>query len=304
MNKKYLTLTIISNMTSNYGESLGNVSSVQKFYRNNHVYSMRSKESLKNAIMVQSGMYDDLETAVDKATQKLVREDLNVATCRALEAGYMNTFRGDKKKDATYVRKSSFYLTDAVACEKFSNETRFHNDLYLASNYAKSHGLNIQKDAEASGLMIYQYEFDKNLKVYSFTIDLSMVGVDENFSSEADTEEKIDRVCSILKAIQNLSLVVKGNLDNAEPIFIVGGLTTRSTHVFENLVKVKSNKLVLSDELINKTKDGYSVGLLKMCTFDNEDEIINLLNPISVNEFFDKIEKDVHDYYEKGVNED
>ena len=31
---KALTLTIIANMTSNYGEGLGNVASVQKVYKN------------------------------------------------------------------------------------------------------------------------------------------------------------------------------------------------------------------------------------------------------------------------------
>ena len=41
--------------------------------------------------------------------QKLVNEDVNAATCRALEGGYMST------KDVTYIRNSSFYLTDAVA---------------------------------------------------------------------------------------------------------------------------------------------------------------------------------------------
>ena len=131
MNKKALTITIVANMTSNYSESLGNIASVQKVFKNRKIYSMRSRESLKNAIMVQSGMYDDLETSLDGAAQKKVSEELNASNCRALEGGYMNT------QGTTYVRKSSFYLTDAVAAEHFVNETRFHNNLYLATNYAK-----------------------------------------------------------------------------------------------------------------------------------------------------------------------
>lgn len=51
--------------------------------------------------MIQSGWYDDLETEVDGATQK-VNEDLNAINCRALEGGYMNT------QATTYVRRSSF----------------------------------------------------------------------------------------------------------------------------------------------------------------------------------------------------
>lgn len=55
MKNKALTLTVIANMTSNYGESLGNISSVQKVFRGGKEYATRSRESLKNAICVQSG---------------------------------------------------------------------------------------------------------------------------------------------------------------------------------------------------------------------------------------------------------
>ena len=58
MDRKTITLTVVANMTSNYSENLGNIGSVQKVYRRGHVYAIRSRESLKNAIMVQSGMYD------------------------------------------------------------------------------------------------------------------------------------------------------------------------------------------------------------------------------------------------------
>lgn len=153
-------------MTSNYGESLGNISSVQKVFRGGKEYATRSRESLKNAICVQSGFYDDLQTSNDGAMQKLVNEDVNAATCRALEGGYMST------KDVTYIRNSSFYLTDAVATEPFINDARFHNNLYLATNYAMAHGLNVQNNAKDCGLMPYQYEYDKSSKIYSLTIDL------------------------------------------------------------------------------------------------------------------------------------
>ncbi len=57
MKNKALTLTVIANMTSNYGESLGNISSVQKVFRGGKEYATRSRESLKNAICVQSGFF-------------------------------------------------------------------------------------------------------------------------------------------------------------------------------------------------------------------------------------------------------
>ena len=292
MKKNALTLTVVANMTSNYSEGLGNISSVQKIYRDRNVYAIRSRESLKNAIMVQSGMYEDLETEANGATQKKVDENLNATNCRALEGGYMNT------KESTYVRNSSFYLTDAISTESFINETRFHNNLYLATNYANANNLNVQKDAGKVGLMPYQYEYEKSLKVYSLTIDLEKVGKDPNFpDKEADNKEKFERVKSILEAIENLSLVVKGNLDNAEPVFAIGGLSLRKTHYFENVVRVEQGALVLGEALKEKKEDGFNCALLKGDIFTNEAEIIKELQPASMKEFFKSLTEDVKNYY-------
>ena len=289
---KALTMTIIANMTSNYGESLGNISSVQKVYRGGNEYATRSRESLKNAICVQSGFYDDLQTSNDGVMQKLVTNDINAATCRALEGGYMST------KDITYIRNSSFYLTDAVATEPFINDARFHNNLYLATNYAKANGKNVQKDAEKCGLKPYQYEYDKSSKIYSLTIDLEKIGKDDNFGAEADNDEKCQRVIALLDAVENLSLVVKGNLDNAEPIFIVGGLSPRKTHVFENAVNVVGKKLVI-EPIKEKLLQGYSCALMRNGELKNEDEIVRELHPIAVPEFFEALRGQVKEYFSK-----
>lgn len=292
MEKKAITLTVVANMTSNYSENLSNIGSVQKIYKRGHVYTIRSRESLKNAIMVQSGMYDDLVTTVDGATQKEATPERNAANNRALEGGYMTT-----GKD-TYIRNSSFYLTDAVACEPFVSETRFHNNLFLANNYAKANNLNLQKDAGVAGLMPYQYEYEKSLRVYSMTIDLGMIGTDPNFTEEeADGTEKAQRVNSLLGAVENLSLVVRGNLDNAEPVFVVGGFSGRKTHYFENVVKVINNRLELSDDLIQRVNQGYSAALLRGHNLDNEDEIVGKLNPVSVAAFFETMREQVREYY-------
>ncbi len=294
MKNKALTLTVVANMTSNYGEGLGNASSVQKVYRNQKEYATRSRESLKNAICVQAGLYDDLETSLDKVMQKKVTEELNAANCRALEGGYMST------QGMTYVRNSSFYLTDAVAVDSFVNELRFHNNLYLASSHAKANNLSIQNDSDKTGLMPYQYEYDKSLKVYSITIDLEQVGKDENFHTEASKEEKAERVKMILDAIANLSLTVKGNLDNAEPLFVIGGLSSRKTHFFENVVKVKHNALVLEEgikEKLNSDQGDFKAGVLKCGHLDNEDDIVRELHAVSTEAFFKNLKDDVEAYF-------
>ncbi|WP_028855976.1 type I-B CRISPR-associated protein Cas7/Cst2/DevR [Psychrilyobacter atlanticus] len=297
MMKRALTLTVIANITSNYGEGLGNVSSIQKVFRNGNTYATRSRESLKNSLMVQSGMYDDLKVTVDGATQKEVNEELNVSNCRALEGGYMNTAVGEKK--LTYVRKSSFYLTDAVACEPFVNEARFHNNLHLARTYGKANNIRLQdrEAAKKTGLMPYNYEYDKSLKIYSITFDLSMIGKDENFDIEASHEEKAERVNSMLKTVENLNLIVKGNLDNAEPIFVVGGLSDRMTHQFENVVRVKDGKLKITNDLKDRIAKGYRVGLLEGDGIDNETDIVEELRPMSVAKFFDNLKDEVNQYY-------
>ena len=145
--------------------------------------------------------------------------------------------------------------------------------------------------------MPYNYEYSKNLKVYSITNDLDMIGKDGNFNTEADNEEKIQRVKLLLNAVENLSLVVKGNLDNAEPIFAVGGLSDRKTHVFENVVKVRNGELDVSDALCQKLEHGYEAGYLANGEFKNEDEIIRKLKPQSVDKFFENLYVQVENYY-------
>lgn len=291
MNKKALTITIVANMTSNYSESLGNIASVQKVFRNRKVYTIRSRESLKNAIMTQSGLYEDLKTEIDGAVQKKVTEESNASNCRALEGGYMNT------NGTTYIRNSSFYVTDAISGESFVSQPRFHNNLYMATNYAKENGLNMQNHADQVGLMPYQYEYDKSLKIYSITIDLEMVGKDDNFQEEAEAEEKAERVCMLLNAVETLSLIVKGNMDNAEPVFAVGGLSERKTHYFENVVHVKEDRLELSEDLIIKKNQGFHAALLKGQTLENEKEIEETLKTMNMPEFFQALKEEVREYY-------
>lgn len=289
---KSLTLTVIANMTSNYGEGLGNISNVQKVFRNGKIYGVRTRESLKNAIMVQSGFYEDLEVVVDKATQKSVSEELNVSNCRALEGGYMNTVSD------TLIRNSSFYVTDAVSCNEFVNETRFQNNLYMAQKYAEDNGINLQKESSKCGLMPYQYEYDKSMKQYSFTIDLDVVGCDKNFNTEATKDEKVSRVVALLDAIENLSMIVKGNLDNSEPLFVVGGLVNRKTHYFENVVRVKNGCLLMDEDLKDRLKLDCYAGLLTGGCFANEKEVISELKPMSIGKFFETMRAEVKKYYE------
>ena len=129
------------------------------------------------------------------------------------------------------------------------------------------------------------------------TIDLEMVGKDANFDTEAAPEEKTARVEALLRAEETLSLVVKGNLANAEPVFVVGGLGERKTHYFENVVHVEEDRLLMSEDLKEKISQGYRAGLLKSKVFLNEDESEEDLHRMSVTAFFSALIEDVKVYY-------
>ena len=124
-----------------------------------------------------------------------------------------------------------------------------------------------------------------------------MVGKDDNFQEEAEAEEKAERVCMLLNAVETLSLIVKGNMDNAEPVFAVGGLSERKTHYFENVVNVEEAKLIISSDLKNKIDRGFYAGLLQGNLLENEEEIEEELHPLTITEMFDKLRQGVKEYY-------
>ena len=63
------------------------------------------------------------------------------------------------------------------------------------------------------------------------------------------------------------------------------------------MVKVIDNRLELSEDLVHKVKKGFSVALLRGHNFDNEDEIMEKLNAMSVEDFFETLREQVRDYY-------
>ena len=289
-------LTVVTELTSNYGESSGNISTIQKQYKNGKPHAARSAESMKRAILDQANFYLDLVTDVNTVAQIHADEEVNAATHRANEGGYMNT----KKDGFTVSRLSSIIVTPAISFTPYSAPLEFHHNKGLADNYAAAHGLNSQKDARETGLSIHNREFSKDLKYYSVVIEIKRIGVDEQFNQEASAEEKALRVKAILKAIHTLSPRVKGGIDNAEPIFIVGGISDRISPYFDNCIHVKNGALECNSTLIDKLNEGYQCGLLECGTLSNESEIREKLHPLSVNEFFRQLEEQVDQFYGVG----
>ena len=101
-----------------------------------------------------------------------------------------------------------------------------------------------------------------------------------------------------MNAVESLSLVVRGNLDNAEPIFVVGGFSSRKTHYFENVVKVENENLKIPGDLKLKLEEGFTAGLLQGGLFANEAEVVRTLQPVSVRKFFEDLAMEVKVYYQ------
>lgn len=282
--KNNLTLTIIVDATANYGESLGNISNVQKTRRNGELFAIRTKESIAYSIKEQSGMNDTLNIVQDgKVAQIDNNEERNAATCPALDFGYMTT------SGKQTIRKRAIRITDMVSPYKFNNDYQFRNNLGIANIFAKSKNCEL-KDA---GLMPYSFEYDKSYKIYSVTIDLDRIGKDENYNQECSNEEKVNRVNILLDTIQHLILTVKGYTDNAEPLFVIGGLSDYATHIFENVVKVKKNSISISDDLLSKYSSGDFASGIMSDSFDNSSEVKEKLNATTVDKFFEDLKEKV-----------
>lgn len=65
---------------------------------------------------------------------------------------------------------------------------------------------------------------------------------------------------------------------------MVGGLSPRKTHIFENAVSVSGKKLII-EPVKEKLAQGYSCALMRNGELSNEDEIVRELNPVSMTEF-------------------
>ena len=324
-NPKYtnLTLTIVADITANYGETLGNIATIHTVNRNGKKYAIRSRESIKREVMVQSGLYDDLSVAVDGAAQKNIyhtdennkEKRIGADTCKALEGGYFATVKEGSDKGCTFTRKSSIYFSDAIATTPLIGETRFHTNLHFAMKYAEDNNKNVQKDAKEIGLNPYQYQFDKGYKVYSVTIDLDKICVDDNIkvdnskvsSLDAD-KEKTNRVINILDAIQTLTLDVKGSRDFAEPLFVIGGLSNVRTHYFEHALCVEEDRIRITEQLKYRLNDENSIFNCGMCEgcFENEKEIIKEIEGeegttnkkvMTVDKFFEILKENVNECY-------
>lgn len=296
MNKKGLTASFIFEAESaNYGEGIGNVTSLKKISRGNgESYSYISRQALRYNIIQQ--MEED-NTPLDlDGTVIQFAPDATIKDYPEIDLfGYMKT------KKPTRTRSAVVRLSNAVALESFNADLDFLTNKGLLDRYNTQ--MKENKDLKDGG-NIAQSEIHKSYYAYTIAIDLDKVGIDQNDNIKIDNKEKSDRICRLLDVIKFLYRDIKGRRENLSPLFAIGGVYDIKNPFFENKLKVKDNKLVIdviesTFELDKSIKDFTYVGLVKGI-FKNENDIIERLNAEEMGVFFTNMKNEVKKYYSEN----
>lgn len=292
MNKKGLTATFIFEAESaNYGEGVGNVTSLKKISRETgESYSYISRQALRYNIINQMGE-DNTPLDVDGSVIQFAPEAAIKDYAEIDLFGYMKTQKPARTRSAV-VR-----LSNAVALESFNADLDFLTNKGLLDRY------NSQKKEIKDGGNIAQSEIHKSYYAYTITIDLDKVGIDKNDNIEIENDVKADRVNRLLDTLKFLYRDIKGRRENLSPLFAVGGVYDIKNPFFENKVKIKQNRIKVDTikdifELDNSIKNNTSVGLIKGIV-DNDIEIEKELKSVGMGEFFENLKKKVSEYYKE-----
>lgn len=292
MEKKGLTLSIIFEAESaNYGEGVGNVTSLKKISRGDHeMYSYISRQALRFNIVEQMGV-NNTPLGTDGSVIQF-HPDATIADYPEIDLfGYMKTVKPTKSR-AAVVR-----LSNAIALESYNTDLEFLTNKGLLDRYNAS----VKKGKELSGGNIAQSEIHKSFYAYTVAVDLDKVGIDLNDKIEIPLEKRAERVINLLQAIKFLYRDIKGRRENLSPIFGIGGVYNYKNPFFENRLKLSENKLAihtienvfeLDEEIKSKTKVGLVHGILA-----NDDEIEEKLKAMPMADFFKALETEVLAYY-------
>lgn len=282
MKNKGLTMTIVFEAESaNYGEGYNNMSILKKLTRGDgNTYSYISRQALRYNMVEQMGWNNTPVKAMGSGDKKVIQfhPDYTIKEYPEIDLfGYMKTKEKDEKDSkGAQTRNAVARLSNAISLEEFKDDMDFLTNMGLANRI------------ENQNNSIAQSEIHKSYYSYTVTIDLDRVGIDGEI--EIAEEEKKNRVTQLLKVIQYLYRDIKGRRENLAPVFVIGGIYDRKNPFFENRVKVVQNvlniqtlqEIIEADEEIKaNTKVGYLNG-----TFENENDIQDILQAVTVGEFF------------------
>lgn len=290
MKIKGLTMTMVFEAESaNYGEGLGNVAALKKLSRGNgNQYTYISRQAIRYNIVEQLGEEKAKVEASGSGDKKVIQfsADSTIADYPELDFfGYLKTEKGSSgKKRSAIVR-----LSNAVSTESFKGDLDFLTNKGLA-------------DRINENMNIAQAEIHKSYYVYTVAIDLDQIGIDKNYEIELSKEEKTKRVEKLLDTIAFLYRDIRGRRENLSPLFAIGGVYDIKNPIFENLVKVKNNKIVVQDiesAIFDSMREDTVSGVIDG-KFDNTEEIKTVLKTQTIPDFFKALKEKVKDYYESN----
>ena len=287
---KGLSISIIFEAESaNYGEAVGNVASLKKLVRNKgDQYTYISRQAIRYNICEQLGEEFAPVKAEGSGDKKVIQfsEEATIDKYPEIDFfGYLKTEKGTGGKK----RSAKVRLSNAISLETFKGDLDFLTNKGLA-------------DRLNENMNIAQSEIHRSYYRYTITADLEEIGIDKVYDIEIDKGEKIRRVNQLLDTVSMLYRDIRGRREDLKPLFVIGGVYDIKNPVFQNVLDVKDNRVVVSQiegVLFDNIKKDTYCGLIEG-KFDNDNEIKERLEAISMPEFFDILKGKVKEYYEKS----
>lgn len=303
MKNKGLTLSIIFEADSaNYGEGYGNVSALKRISRaDGNSYTYISRQALIFSLKNNLGWLNTKAAAQGKVAQ--YTWDSNIKESPEIDLfGYMKTKTKTKsetnnasEKGKQKIRAAVVRFSNAISLENYNGDMEFGTNLSLAN-----------RTENKEGLLPYNAEIHKSYYAYTVTVDLDLVGVDENDNIDLqkdNIQECKDRIIKLLEGIEFLHRDIKADSKNMNPIFAIGGIYNIKNPFFANRLELSEYKKLnvpLIKEILNsinsKNMGETYIGCL-LEKFSNGEEIKSELKSESIVNFFDKLTKGVNNYY-------
>ena len=266
------------------------------------MYTFASRQALRYDIArIGNKLYNWNLEVVDKEKGTIqFKDELNIKDSQEMDLfGYMKTSKksAENEDGGSETRSAAVRLSHALSLEEYKSDMDFLTNKGLADRIDEFPNLaNVEQH-----LSYY---------TYTVTVDLPRVGKDGNI--ELSQEEKTNRVLQLLEIIKILNRDIRGREENLSPLFIVGGIYNINTPFFLGRIKLeaKGEDFKIDTKILesamelkigeNSVKENTFAGIVPN-EFKNEEELKELFGDkmLSIQEFFDKIEREVKEYYEE-----
>ena len=288
MKPKGLIVSMIFEAESaNYGEGIGNVASLKKTARGNgDQYTYISRQALRFNIVEQLNEPTATVKAEGSGDKKVIQftPDATIKDYPEIDFfGYMKT----KKGEGSATRSAKVRLSNAVSLETFKGDLDFLTNKGLA-------------DRLNENMNIAQSEIHRSYYRYTITADLDQIGIDEGDNVSIENVEKARRINKLLDTVSLLYRDIRGRREDLKPLFAIGGVYDVKNPVFQNALEVKENRVLVSTiegVLFDFIKKDTFCGLIEG-KFNNDKEIKEKLDAVSMPEFFNNLKRKVSEYYE------